>query len=511
MSSFLPFVRQGRDGELWFRTGGPLTERWVETPNPVLEQVRAYYGTSLTPELIERVICMADSGFMRDLTDLIYEACRVDPHFSMCDGKRLRAAASIEPTVVPASGDYIDPALAATYADAVRQQLTWLPNLRQTLLRFNWGHKFGRAASELVWGEVKSPRAPFKWRIEQVNWIHPRRLAFGPDRELRVRDDMWGGYGFEAKGLALRDYPYKFIGFLPQLFNEYPEREGYGVRGLYHSFFRRFGWREQLVLCEVFGRPWKMLGPKDGVSVSKETLDDAAQKIDQAGANATLVRPPGTELDVVQPVQGAGQVHKDVKQEANDEISKLVLGEVRTSDAKPGAIGSQGEEVALEVLSEVKAQDCWNLSDMLTEGIAVNLIKLNFGDENLDHCPRISLPYEPPPNRTEEVERTEKAFSIGVPLLEDEVYERIGFTKPEPGDAVVKKQEPPPMPGLGGPPGAPRPAGATEPTEEPQLSAPPSFEPYARAAHVLELARYASAGERLVRSVVPNPEPPASE
>lgn len=522
-------LRYGKDGELWIRSNGPLADRWVETPNPLLEQARRYFGRALTPEAIEQVLCAADNGFMRDLTDLIHEASRIDPHWSMCDGKRLRAPAGIKPKVVPADGPFVDEKKAALFAEVVRQQLDWLGNPRQMILRFNWGHKHGRAAGEKIWKENPGGAA-FKWRIDHIAWIHPRRLSFGPDRELRVRDDVWGGYGFEARGLALRDYPHKFIGFLPQLFDEYPEREGYGPRALYHSFFKRFGWREQLVLLEVFGRPWRVLEQLEGQTVSRETLDDAAEKVDEASANATLVAPPGTKLRTDQPGQGAGQVHRDVKQDANDEISKLVLGEVRTSDAKPGAIGSQGEQVALELQSEVKAQDCWNLSDLLTEGIAASLISLNFGATELDHCPRIELPYELPPDRTQEIDRTAKAFSMGLPLKEDEVYERIGFSMPTAGDRIVQQQAAPAMglPGMPQPPsvtggtvpaegeapeGEPEPAESEDP-EQQQLRAehPPDFLALARAAHVLELTRYLGTGPRVVRSVAPKPPaPPKTE
>jgi phage gp29-like protein len=530
-SPFDRTVRYGRDGELWIREGS-LGDRWVDTPNPLLEQTRMYWGRGLNPEDIERVVQRADCGFMRDLTDLTAEATRVDGHFSMCDSKRVRAASAIKPQVVPATGIGIDEKRAAIYADVVRQQLAWIPAQRQVLRRLAFGLKHGRAAGEKVWRENPAASAQaggisdersVKWRIDRVNWIHVRRLAFGPERELRVRDDMWGGYGFEARGLSLKDYPYKFIAFTPQRFDEYPEREGYGVRGLYWAFFKRFGTREELILLEQYGRPSRTIGVEEGATLQKEQLEEAAKAIDEYGANATGVRPPGTKIDTTQPVQGAGQVHQNVKRDANDEVSKLILGEVRTSEAKPGALGSSAEEVAQEVQDDVKSDDAADLSDLLTEQFAADVIALNFGAEALDHCPRIELPYERPPSRDQRIERTSKVWSMGIPLKEDEVYEEVGFTKPAPGDAVIK-QAPQPA----GPFGAPPAPGSTEPGTAPGAtggdasplgdggtgtkelddqqtlsSGPPTFESYARAAHILELASYATQGARVVRYRVP--------
>jgi phage gp29-like protein len=461
------------DGTLWYRANAGLQDRWTETPNPLLEQTRQYYGRALTPATIEAVLYAADHGHMRDATDLVYETLRMDPFFGSITGKRLRGAAAIRPKVMPAEGDGLDPELAAAYADVVRQQIAKVPNWRQVLLRLNWGHCHGRAAAEKVWAEIRASERSAaateaattatsgrklerpKWRIDRINWIHPRRLSLGPERELRVRDDAWSGLGFERRGLELREYPLKFMHFMPQLYDEYAEREGFGQRGCYFAFFKRFGYRERLVLVEVYGRPWRNIEVDpayQGVGVDKEKLDAAAQSIDETAGNATQVVPPGMKLNTEQPGQNAGQGHRELTQDCNDELAILVLGEVRTSDAKPGAIGSQGEEVALALQGEVKAADAWNLSDLLTEQLSADIIGLNYGEEALPYTPRIELPYEMPPDRTVEIERTSKAFSIGLPLKEEEVYERIGFSKPQPGDRVVQSAPAPAgMPGMGAP------------------------------------------------------------
>lgn len=526
-------VRLGQDGTLWYRAEADLESRWVDQPNALLEQTRRYYGRQLNPETIENVIRSADCGFMRDLTDLVAEATRIDGHFSMCDRKRLRAVYAAKVNVVPASGAGIDPKRATALADMVRQQWAWVPNPKQVLFRLNYGMKNGRAAAEKIWRQNPAG-SEVKWRIDRINWIHPRRLAFGPERELRVRDDQWGGLGFEARGLDLRQYPYKFISYLPQQYDEYPEREGYGPRALYWSFFKRFTNREELVLLEVFGRPWRHLEEIDpqGHPVQSDILKSAAEEVDKMSANATGYAPPGMKIVTEQPGQGAGQVHGDVRTMSNDEMSKLILGEVRTSEAKPGALGSSAEEVAKDVSDEVKGEDAIALGDLLTEQFAADLVALNADPGALDHCPRMEVIYEAPPNRTTEIERTTKVFDMGLPLVEKEVYERTGFTQPGPNDVTIQKQEAPQMPGLPGLPGAAPPelppAGGTTPDTSPlgnggdgtkgeedqaNLSNRPLFprlEALARADRVLELVGHIDQGSRIVRRVPTKkkPEPP---
>jgi phage gp29-like protein len=421
---------------------------------PLSVQTRRYFGSALSPATIETVIRNAELGYMRDMADLIHETIAIDPTLGSAIGKRFRKLASVFPTVEPATGDGIDPAVATYFADVVRQQLKWIPNLRQAVTSLNWAHCHGRAALEKVWRE--NPAGKVRWRVEALKWIHPRRLHFGPERELRVSDDPWSNQSaFEAAGLELRRYPSKFITYLPQLFGEYPEREGFGPRALYWSFFKRFSTRERLILLEVFGKPWRIVSvdPAYQGPIDKTSLDEAVDAIDAMGANATGRLPAGFRCETTQPGQNAGQVHREVKEDANDEILKLVLGETRTTDAKPGALGSSGDEVAQDEQTSVVAADGWGIAEVLTEQLAVDIIALNFGPDALDHCPTISLAYEPPPNREREVDRVVKAFSLpGFRMKQDEVYEAMGFTKPSPSDEVFEGQAPEPggLPGLSG-------------------------------------------------------------
>ncbi len=414
---------------------------------PLIEQYRRYFGSALTPNAIEGVVRQAQLGYMRDLTDLINETIFIDPHFGSVAGKRFRSLAGAKVRTVPASGDGIDPAKASMYADVVRQQIAWIPQFKQQILRLNWGHCHGRAALEKCW-KLNPPGGKVRWRIDTLSWIHQRRLSFGPDRELRVRDNFFQGLGFEAVGLALRDYPFKFISFTPQLFNEYPEREGFGPRALYYSFHKRMGQRWRMQLIEVFGKPWRIAYTEND-AVQVDAMQAAADTVDGLGDNSTAVLPPGVKIDTTQPDPRTGQNHRDIIQDADDQISKLVLGTTRTTDAKPSALGSGADDVGQDEQGSVVAADGWNISDVLTEQLAADIIVLNFGPEELDHCPRIEIAYELPKNRGVEADVAVKTLSIGIPLKEDEVYERTGWTKPQPGDRVIRQTAPAQPGGIG--------------------------------------------------------------
>lgn len=453
--------------------GGDTVQRlWVSSRDlqrtvigagiPDAEQYRRYYGPDLDPAQIETALRAAECGHMRDLTALQYETISLDPHFASVIGKRFRAIAAIQPEVVPAEAPPGLEATARKYADAVRAALRRMRGFRRGVLQLAWARCHGRAALELDWVEERGrvldgiTRRPAGW-----SWIHPHRLSFGPERELRVRDDIFSGWGFEARGFDFREIPGKFITSTPQLFCDYPEREGFGPRGMYWSFFKRFGQRHRMRLLESFGLPWRIVyvDPAMAGTVSTDQLDAAADTVDDLGANQSARLPKGIRVQTEQPQRGAGEIHGENHETCNAEISKLVLGQTRTTDAASSGLGSQADEVAERSEGGVVAADALELSEDLTEQLALPIVLLNFGEEAAALCPRIVLPWEPPPDRGKETEQTVAALKTGVPLKRSEVYERIGFTEPAEGDDVVVQQTEP-APGDQG--GAPDPLAEAE-------------------------------------------------
>lgn len=484
-------VRTTGDGQAWISSTELTSNIFGGKPVSEAEQFRRYFGAGIQVETIERVIREAELGYMRDLADLTKETINVDPHLANCIGKRFRALASVEPQVIVPE-EAPDPDEAANLANEVRAMLRGIPSLRQQITRLSWGHCNGRAALEKVWREARGKR--FRWEIAELNQIHARRLSFGPRRELRVRDDAFDGAGFEARGLALDEIPHKFLWYLPQLFDEYAEREGFGSRTLYWSFMKRFTARERMILLEVYGKPWRIVQVKDGATnVGADVLEKAAEQADQLGANSTAAMGNGVELKLANPDPKSTEPHHLTIDDCNDEISELVLGQSRTTTAKADGLGGQQALVHQDGETLIINADGRGISEVLTEGLSYDWVRLNYGEEALANAPRIELKYELPPDPDKEIERTGKVMAFGLPLKLDEVYERSGFSRPGPGDETVTQEAPAPMPGL---PGMPAPGKrssvGTAPGEEAddELEADDPLGPLARAsARRLRLSR----------------------
>lgn len=432
-------VRPTSDGQIWTDIkalqerifgGGevPETEQWT----------RRYFGRNLTPATIEQVLREAEAGYMRDLTDLESETVGIDGHLFASVGKRFPAIASIDYDVVPAQGPGLDPAKAMRAAEIVRQGMAAIPNFRQALVDLSWGHFHGRSCVEKEW-RYQPGNVELKWGIAGLHWIHPRRLSFGPERELRLVDSLaYTGY-FKAVGFDLRSIPHKWIQFTPRLRNEYPEREGIGPICLYWAYFKRFSTRDRLILMEVFGKPWRIIEwDPSARALSPDALDRAQETADKLGANASASMPVGAKLKVEQPGDGAGEVHADVVQQANDEMSKIVNGQTRTTEAKPGALGSSADETAAGEQDAILDADGWRLSEVVTEQLARDLVELNLGAEWSMYTPRVLLRTQRPIPRSTRIANCEKVLKLGVPLKLEQIYEETGFERPGDGDAIVQ-------------------------------------------------------------------------
>jgi SPP1 gp7 family putative phage head morphogenesis protein len=431
---------------------------------------RVIFGSGLTMERIQSTIYSADWGNPRALTDLSRETLSLDPHLSAVLTKRIGAVASLPVDVLPAEGPGIDPEKAQFYAEVVRAQIQRIPNLKQAIRQLAWGLFDGRAVLEKQWAKAPGKPHPKFGQVRMVvtmlSWIHPRRVFFGPDRELRVIDRPIG-IGFTRDGMAFRDQPHKFIEFTPQLFAEYPEREGLARPCLYWAFFKRFGARERMILLELFAKPWRWGEIPDDSDLSPQEVADLDTIVEQIAGNGYGRLPRGTKLNIAQQGQtsASGTIHKEVIDQSDAQISKLVLGQTGTTDAKSsGSLGGGNSASQTSVMKDEQDQICLSdasmIEEVLEDYLSDDIIEVNFGPFAVTHAPRIKL-HADTVDRAREIANLDSTLKTGLAVALDEAYERTGYRKPADDEAVLRLQSP--ASGGTAPDGSPLPPGAPVP------------------------------------------------
>lgn len=402
---------------------------------------RTRYGRALNLDRIEQALRNAQNGAMRDITDLSRETIDTDPHLAAVLAKRFGSLTVLPWEVIPAKGEGVDPAKAEKYATLVREQLSKLPRFGNSIERLAWGLFDGRAALEIDWRVVGNNQ----FEVTGLGWIHPRRIQFGPERELRVHD-MAVTQGFQPLGIALRDVPYKFIEFTPQLFGDYPEREGLGPRCLYWSFFKRFAAREQMILLEQFGKPWRVIHVDEESTADPDDLAAADEIAENLPFNSSGRMPRGTTLDTFAPNRAAGQMHDTVIGQADAQISKLVLGQTGTTDGTAAGMNSSQAFVMRGEQDLIRDRDAHMLSEALEDFLTDAIIAVNFGEEELPNAPRFRLRSDVPADRLAEVQRVRAAVEAGLSVAINDAYEVSGFRQPLPEEPVIKLDTPPTHP-----------------------------------------------------------------
>jgi phage gp29-like protein len=408
---------------------------------PANEQYRPQFGRSLDLDRIDGAIRAANMGIMSRITDLSRETIALDGHVSSLLQKRLGRIGALDFDVTPAAGRGVDAGRAKDYAAHVRESLEQIPNFRDRLTDLAWGVFDGRSCSEIEWY-----RYGREWNVRDLHWIHPRRLSFGPDRDLRVIDPMRQVGNFTDVGFAVECVPYKFVTFRPRMFGDYQEREGLAYRTLYWSFFGRFGVREQLELMEIFGKPWRILIPRTGPGmppINVEALQQGFQALTLLGYHNTARMPANVDVQVVQPEQGAGQVHAAVITDSRDVLSKLYLGNVLTTDAKPTGLGSNTAAVQQSGEDLLVAGDARRISETVEDKLTDAIVVVNYGPEAVTHAPKFTLRTDPPLDRKAERERLRGALDDGVPVSLEEYRQRVGIREVRPDEPyVIRTQRP---------------------------------------------------------------------
>jgi phage gp29-like protein len=415
-----------------------LGKHYFQAAIPQQENYRTHFGKSLDLQKIDYAIRSANNGLMRPMTDLARETVSLDGHLCAILQKRLNRLAALDHDVQPAAGPNVDPGKAEAYATFVRAQLENIPRFRDAITDLAWGVFDGRAASELDWRAQGG-----EWHVLGLNWIHARRLSFGPNRDLRVVDSGRETSGFPDIGFPLERVPYKFVIYRPRIFGDYQEREGLAPRMLYWSFFQRFGTRERMALLELFGRPWRIVKPIPGENVNIEAMNTAFDAIKNLGSHNTARLPPGMDVDIHAPFTGAGQVSDAAIDHATKVLSKLVLGSTGTTDAVSTGLGSSVGDAHLSEEDLVIWSDARRLGEAIEDQLTDAIIAVNFGPDQLDHAPRFLFRTEAPLDREGEAKRIGSAIDLGLDVALDEAREKLGIRELKTGEPYLRRVQRP--------------------------------------------------------------------
>lgn len=468
-STLMRFVRPGD------REEAPAFEPGVMAPWPNVDRYPIIIGSSLTYGYIGAAKRQARFGYRLQWVDLLEELRDRDPSAFGNLESRILASAGGRIQVVSAaktfpetmqgtaererirvirenaglSGDLPsmteeERALADQIAAHVQQQIDRLPRKPQVLAQQLWGIYFGVSASENLW-----TRTPTEWRLRDLHYIHPRRIAYPEQMSwhphiwdqglVAPTGPEWREYLTQGLfGIDVCDYPNKFVVHSPEILSGYPTADGLGVILAWWIASKLMGARSYMQFVERYSKPGTVAKystkqpdgkPRNATKEDIELAQAVVQSMGYGGAPGAAI-PDSIDLELFGPAAMKGSSGtsdpKTFVEWCDDQIARAVL----TTSAMQG-LQRNGARAAMEVFAKganrVSFYDAIGLSGTWTRDIAAAITRLNYPSlERL--CPAVLIHVDDEPGPEVILERVKDLVSVGAPLDADKVAAKVGMT-----------------------------------------------------------------------------------
>lgn len=399
-----------------------------EIGGPTLSGVRNIWSghpaQGLNPAKLACLLRDAEQGDATAYLELAEEIEEKYPHYNGVLGVRKRAVAQL-PIRVEAAGESKEERADAALVRDWTKRLTLQAELIEIL------DALGKAysATEIIWetGEL--------WLPAQLKRRDPRFFEY--DRLTGEQLLLKGGEdGHQGAACALP--PYKFVVHQTAAKSGLPIRGGLARVVAWYYLFANFTLKDWMTFLEVYGLPLRVGKYQNGTS--EDDIRLLAQAVGQIGSDAGAVIPQSMIIEFVQ--GGGGTANPDMFRGMltyiDDAVSKVVLGQTSSSDAKAGGLGSGQANLHGDVRQDIADADAVELSATLTRDLAMPMVLLNRGPRK--RYPQIIVGRPDAVDVKEFLDAADRGVKMGVPIAVSTWRERTGIPEPKAGEPVLMAQ-----------------------------------------------------------------------
>jgi phage gp29-like protein len=406
----------------------------VEIAAPARTSVRTiqsgHPAQGLTPARLGRLLRDAEDGDAIAYYELAEEMEEKDLHYFGVLRTRKLAVARLPIEVEPADES------AEAKRDAALIE-TWLKRdmLKLELFDMLDGIGKGTSVTEMVW-DMK----PGLWQPSKLHWRDPRWFEFdrvnGTDLLLRGGET---GYG-EPSPLPAG----KFVTHYHPSKSGLPIRSGLARIAAWGYMFKNFAIKDWVTFLEAFGHPLRI--GKYGPNESEENKNILHRALLELGSDAAAAFPETMSVEFVD--RKAGTAPNDLwrshAEYIDDQLSKAVLGQTNTTDAKAGGLGSGQANVHNEVRGDIEEFDAMMLAGTINRDLVVPMVMFNHGPR--DAYPKIRIGRPDEVDIAVEIDSAAKLVEMGVAIDGEEMRERAGLPAAKSPETALKPKAPPQMP-----------------------------------------------------------------
>jgi len=391
-----------------------------EQAGPTITGVRSpisgYPANGLDPERLASILQQADQGNPLqyfELAELIEER---DLHYVGVLGTRKRSVVQIGLSIEAASDDPAD----VEHADYMRG---WLERgeLDEELFHLLDCLGKGVSFSEILWDTSSG-----NWWPKAIEWRDPRWFRF---EQSNLRTPVLIGDGGQDVPLT----PFKFIRGNMQAKSGLPIRGGLSRIAAWAYMFKKFTERDWAIFTATYGQPIRV--GKYGPGASQADKDELFRAIANIAGDCAAMIPASMSIDFVE--TNAGATSDGLYQKRADwydsQISKAVLGQTATTDAKIGGLGSGKEH--RQVQEDIERADAKQLAAILNRDLITPWAKLEWGENVKPPILKIERPE--PEDMKAMVDAVAQLVPLGLRVGAKGIREKLKLPEPEEGEELL--------------------------------------------------------------------------
>lgn len=387
------------------------------TVSGVRSPATGYPGDGLTPARLGSILKEADAGDAIRYLELAETLEERDPHYLGVLGTRRRAVSQLPLTVKPASDAAEDVDRAALVED-------WLDRDELADEVFDILDTLGKgySATEILWDTSGG-----QWMPRRLELRDPRWFRF--DRHNLTTPLMLDEAGQEQAMPA-----FKFIFATIKAKSGLPIRAGIARIALWPYLFKKFTERDWAIFTQTYGQPLR-LGKFDA-NASEEDKRTLLRAVSNIAGDCAAIVPESMQIEFVEAanVGAAHALYKERAEWLDEQVSKLVLGQTATTDAKTGGLGSGKEH--RQVQEDIERADAKALAAILNRDLIQPWMQLNFGP--LQAYPRLKIEREESEDLKAFADAVGPMIDRGLEVDQAEIRDRFGLSAPKAGASLMR-------------------------------------------------------------------------
>lgn len=385
------------------------------TMSGVRSVIQGHPASGLTPQRLASILREAEEGSPIAYFELAEEMEEKDLHYLSVLGTRKRGVSQLPIRVEPAD----DSAEAKADAELID---SWLERDTLETELFDILDAVGKGCSfcEIIWeyGDV--------WQPASLKWRHPSWFEF-----CRV-----DGETPKLRGDGGQPEPLEYGKFVTHI---HPAKSGLPIRGglaravAWGWMFKNYSIKDWVSFLEMYGQPVRVGRFDQGAS--EGDVRKLMRAVAQVGTDAAAVFPKNMEIEFIDTKAGTApnELWRSMAEYIDDQVSKAVLGQTSSSDAKASGIGSGQADLHGQVRDDIARADAKLLAATLNRDLVRPTIMLNRGPRKA--YPRIEIGKPDPVDTEALLNAAEKLVPLGVEVDAEEMREMTGLPAPKTPDA----------------------------------------------------------------------------